>query len=71
MQYIASQDSSLARVSRAIGWIKSHYREPLTMEALAEHAGMSPSSLHAYFKSVTRLSPLHYRAQLRLQKPAG
>ncbi|MGD9882916.1 MAG: TetR family transcriptional regulator [Reyranella sp.] len=71
MQYIASQDGSLARVSRAIGWIKSHYREPLTMEALAEHAGMSPSSLHAHFKSVTRLNPLHYRAQLRLQKPAG
>lgn len=68
MQHIASQDGSLARVSRAIGWIKSHYREPLTIEALAGHAGMSPSSLHAHFKSVTRLSPLRYRAQLRLQE---
>lgn len=68
MQHIASQDSSLARVSRAIGWIKSHYREPLTIEALAGHAGMSPSSLHAHFKSVTRLSPLRYRTQLRLQE---
>lgn len=68
MQHIASHDGSLARVSRAIGWIKSHYREPLTIEALAGHAGMSPSSLHAHFKSVTRLSPLRYRAQLRLQE---
>jgi len=42
MQHIASQDGSLARVSRAIGWIKLHYREPLTIEALAEHGGMSP-----------------------------
>jgi AraC-like DNA-binding protein len=68
MRHIASQDGSLARVSRAIGWIKSHYREPLTIETLAEHAGMSPSSLHAHFKAVTRLSPLRYRAQLRLQE---
>lgn len=29
---------------------------------------MSPSSLHAHFKSVTRLSPLRYRTQLRLQE---
>jgi len=68
MRHIASQDGSLARVSRAIGWIKAHYREPLSIEMLAGHAGMSPSSLHAHFKSVTRLSPLRYRAQLRLQE---
>jgi AraC-like DNA-binding protein len=66
MRHIASADSSLARVSRVIGWIKAHYRQPFTIEALSELAGMSPSSLHAHFKAATRMSPLQYRSQLRL-----
>lgn len=29
---------------------------------------MSPSSLHAHFKAITRLTPLEYQKQLRLQE---
>jgi AraC-like DNA-binding protein len=68
MRHIAMADSSLARVSRVIAWIKAHYAEPLAIEALADLAGLSASSLHAHFKAVTRMSPLQYRAQLRLQE---
>jgi AraC-like DNA-binding protein len=68
MRYIAMRDGSLARISRVIAWIKGHYAEPLVIEELADLAGMSPSSLHAHFKAVTRMSPLQYRAQLRLQE---
>jgi AraC-like DNA-binding protein len=68
MRHIASTDSSLARVARVIGWIKAHYRQPFTIDALSDLAGMSPSSLHAHFKAATRMSPLQYRSQLRLQE---
>ena len=68
MRHIASTDSSLARVARVIGWIKAHYRQPFTIDALSELAGMSPSSLHAHFRAATRMSPLQYRSQLRLQE---
>ena len=68
MRYIAIGDSSLARISRVIAWIKAHYTEPFAIEELAGLAGMSPSSLHAHFKAATRMSPLQYRAQLRLQE---
>lgn len=68
MRHIAVADGSLARVSRAIGWIKDHYDQPFTIETLAEHAAMSPSALHARFKAVTTMSPLQYRAQLRLHE---
>lgn len=68
MHHIATGDRSLNQVSRAIGWIKDHYREPITIDILAEQAGMSPSSLHAHFKSITHLSPIQYRARLRLQE---
>lgn len=68
MRHIATGDGSLARVSRAISWIKAHYDQPFEVEALADLAGMSPSSLHAHFKAVTRMSPLQYRGMLRLQE---
>ncbi|KYF72723.1 AraC family transcriptional regulator [Sorangium cellulosum] len=68
MRHIARSGGGLARVSRVISWIKAHYAEPFTIEALAAHAGMSESSLHAHFKSATMMSPLQYRAQLRLQE---
>jgi AraC-like DNA-binding protein len=68
MRHIAMGNSSLARVSRIIAWIKAHYAEPLAIDELADLAGMSPSALYAHFKSVTRMSPMQYRAQLRLQE---
>ena len=68
MRHIALADGSLVRVSRAIGWIKDHYDQPLSIETLAAVAAMSASALHAHFKAVTMMSPLQYRAQLRLQE---
>lgn len=68
MRHIALADGSLVRVSRAIGWIKDHYDQPLSIDTLAAEAAMSSSALHAHFKAVTTMSPLQYRAQLRLQE---
>ena len=45
-----------------------HFAEPLRVEALARHVGMSPSAFHLHFKSVTALSPLQYQKRLRLQE---
>ena len=68
MRHIALADGSLVRISRAIAWIKDHYDQPLSIERLAAEAAMSTSALHAHFKAVTTMSPLQYRAQLRLQE---
>ena len=55
-------------ISRAILCLKSHFNESIGVEALAKHAGLSPSSLHQHFKSMTAMSPLQYQKQLRLQE---
>ncbi|MEH6419885.1 AraC family transcriptional regulator [Pseudomonas sp. CGJS7] len=68
---IAHGESRLRHVVRAIDWIKRHFREPFDMAELAAHASMSTSALHAHFKSVTRMSPLQYQKQLRLQWARG
>lgn len=65
---IALAESKTQRISRAIAWIKTHYAEPISVEALAQQAGMSPSAFHQSFKAVTSLSPLQFQKQLRLQE---
>ena len=56
------------RIARAIRWLKEHFADPLRIEALAKHVGMSPSAFHLHFKGVTALSPLQYQKRLRLQE---
>jgi AraC-like DNA-binding protein len=68
LRQIALGDSKLRRVARAIDWIRRHFREPFRIEKLAAEAAMSPSALHAHFKTVTAMSPLQYQKQLRLQE---
>ncbi|KRC68213.1 AraC family transcriptional regulator [Achromobacter sp. Root83] len=63
---IASPDTALARVNRAIQRIRRDYAQPLRSEALAAEAAMSVSAFHRHFKAVTSLSPLQFQKQLRL-----
>ncbi|WP_374653880.1 AraC family transcriptional regulator N-terminal domain-containing protein [Dongia sp.] len=68
LRQIAQADSKLQRVTRAISWIKQHFTEPFSIDALASEARMSASALHHHFKQVTAMSPLQYQKQLRLQE---
>ncbi|MCW6510042.1 AraC family transcriptional regulator [Lichenifustis flavocetrariae] len=67
MRHIASVDSHLSQISRAIAWLRDHYRDVFTVEDLARKIGMSPSAFHLHFKAVTTMSPLQFRNALRLQ----
>jgi AraC-like DNA-binding protein len=53
-------------VGEAIHWIRTHYNEPLSIDALARTVHMSPSVLHRRFKAATVMSPLQYQKQVRL-----
>ncbi|OYX31810.1 MAG: AraC family transcriptional regulator [Caulobacterales bacterium 32-69-10] len=68
IRHIAAAESRLAKVSRAIAWLRRHYAQPVSVERLAAEAGMSPSSFHSHFKAATTLSPLQYRTRVRLQE---
>lgn len=60
--------SHMQRISCAIQKIKSNYDELLSVDALAALTGMSVSSFHAHFKSVTAMSPLQFQKSLRLME---
>lgn len=68
LRQIATAESRLQQVNRAIGWIRRNYDKAFSVEVLAQEAAMSPSALHQHFKAVTAMSPLQYQKQLRLQE---
>lgn len=59
-------DSHVHRIAKAVALIRSDYAGDLTIDRLAEAAGMSLSSFHHHFRAVTSLSPLQFQKQLRL-----
>ncbi|USI74699.1 AraC family transcriptional regulator [Sphingomonas morindae] len=68
LRHVATAGSHLNQISRAIAAIRRRFDAPIRITEIAADAGMSPSSLHAHFKAVTRMTPLEYQKQLRLQE---
>lgn len=62
------QGSNLSKIATAIQIIKSHLFHTLNIENLARQVGMSLSSFHAHFKSVTNMSPLQFQKNLQLME---
>ncbi len=62
------EGSESRRVSKAIETLRENFDRPLRIESIARELGMSVSSFHHHFKSVTAMSPLQFQKQLRLQE---
>ncbi|QND68661.1 AraC family transcriptional regulator [Mesorhizobium loti] len=65
---IAMLETPTNRIAQAIAWLRLNFTRPLRIEDLAQHVGMSPSSLHHHFKAVTAMTPMQYQKQLRLHE---
>lgn len=68
IRQMAQADSRLNQIARAILWIRTHFRESCRIEQAAEIAGMSRSTFHVHFKTITTMSPIEFRKQLRMQE---
>ncbi|MBC2604791.1 helix-turn-helix domain-containing protein [Pelagicoccus albus] len=68
IRQIGSAGSHTRQISSAIKWIRDNVTEKLSVEDLASRVGMSASTLHQHFKSLTALSPLQYQKRLRLNE---
>jgi len=62
----AMPDSHSQRIGRAVALLRRDFAFPVTVEALAAEAGMSPSAFHQHFRGLTSLAPMQFRQQLRL-----
>lgn len=65
---LASQNTNLSRVDRALQQIHSNYQFNFEVAELAEMVNMSPSAFHRTFKEVTSLSPIQYIKKVRLNQ---
>jgi AraC-like DNA-binding protein len=66
LRQIATVDSQSHQVARAIASLNKRFSESLSIETLAKDSGMSASTFHHHFKTLTAMSPLQYQKQLRL-----
>ena len=68
LRQIASSGTQSQQIAQAIEWLKDNYTESLRIDDLAKQAGMSNSTFHHHFRSMTALSPLQFQKQLRLRE---
>ena len=55
-------------IVKAVERLRQDFDQPVRIEDLAQELGMSISSFHHHFKSVTALTPLQFQKRLRLQE---
>ncbi len=66
LRALANRESHASNIGRAIRQLREHFRDTLNVTDLARSVGMSPSSFHKHFKSMTMTTPLQYQKDLRL-----
>lgn len=60
--------SSNYAVARAEHYIEQHFSENITVQQLAKLGNMSVSSFNRIFKKETKLTPIEYLIEIRIQK---
>ncbi len=68
LRQLAQASSQAQRITRAIDWLRAHFREPCNVAELAALCGMGASTLHRHFQRLTTMSPIQYQKQLRLHE---
>jgi AraC-like DNA-binding protein len=66
LRQIGQRNARFGQIKMAAEWIQVNANRPMRVEWLASHVGMSLTSFHRHFKSVTGCSPLVYQRQIRL-----
>jgi AraC-like DNA-binding protein len=66
LRTLIRHDSNESAVARAIGHIRGDLRSPVAIPDLARRVGMSASSFHKHFKTITATTPLQFQKELRL-----
>lgn len=71
LRNIVFREGHASRIATAISLIRAEVSAPLKVANLAGEVGMSASTFHVHFKSVTGTTPLQYQKDLRLITSRG
>jgi AraC-like DNA-binding protein len=68
LYHLTASGGHTPNIVKAVERLRQHFDQSVRIEDLAQELGMSISSFHQHFKSVTALSPLQFQKRLRLQE---
>lgn len=68
LRHLATLAGHAPHIARAVERLRQDFDQAVRVEELAQELGMSVSSFHHHFKSVTAMSPLQFQKRLRLQE---
>ncbi len=68
LRHLAVPAGYTSTIARAVEKLRLDFDKPLRVEDIARDMGMSVSSFHHHFKSVTAMSPLQFQKRLRLHE---
>lgn len=68
LRQIATAGSHSHQIARTLDWLKDNFSKPLRVDELASSAGMSTSTFHHHFRTMTAMSPLQYQKWIRLHE---
>lgn len=57
-------------IARTIDYLANHLNEPVTIDDMADHVGMSRAVFHRRFKEATTMSPIQFVKSMRLNHAA-
>jgi AraC-like DNA-binding protein len=66
LRSLIRHDSDASAIARAIGHLRGDIRASIAIPDLARRVGMSASSFHKHFRTITSTTPLQYQKELRL-----
>ncbi|MEN9359100.1 MAG: hypothetical protein RL095_635 [Verrucomicrobiota bacterium] len=61
-------EGGAAAIESCLHFLRTHVGQRLSLEAMASHAGLSPSRFSALFRQRTGTSPLDFHIQLKMQE---
>ncbi|MEM8985236.1 MAG: AraC family transcriptional regulator [Pseudomonadota bacterium] len=68
LRQVGATDSDLSRIRQTMEYIRNNHADRIEVSAMANLAGMSLTTFHRRFKTVTGVSPLQYQKQVRLHE---
>jgi len=68
LRQLATTGSHGHQIAKSLDWLRENFDKPLRVDELASSAGMSASTFHHHFRSMTAMSPLQFQKWIRLHE---
>lgn len=65
---VIPKDKNIPKLKKVLSFIRGNYDKPITLQSMADCAGMSPKYFCFFFRNMTRKSPIEYLTAYRIER---